>query len=155
MLKVRIIDFPKEQYYPEVSIKNQIVLHHTVSDPFSAVGDVNSFLGNQQRIATCEIIGYDGTINKLFQTNMSGAHLGIKEAQLKNRSKITRPVIICSTFIVLLLKLTAGAVWFLAMGNRFTRDQSRWNSKYGKKPIMEGFTMLMAGLYLISLMWLK
>ncbi len=83
MLKVRIIDFPKEQYYPEVSIKNQIVLHHTVSDPFSAVGDVNSFLGNPQRIATCEIIGYDGTINKLFQTNMSGAHLGIKEAQLK------------------------------------------------------------------------
>jgi hypothetical protein len=83
MLKIRLIEFPDSQYYPEVSIKNQIVLHHTVSDPFSAIGDVNSFLGNPQRIATCEILSYDGTVNKLFQTNMSGAHLGVKEESLK------------------------------------------------------------------------
>ena len=61
--KVIKVDFHHSQYYPELVNKNQIDLHHTVSDPHSHVGDVNSFLSDPSRIATSIILGYNGNLS--------------------------------------------------------------------------------------------
>jgi N-acetyl-anhydromuramyl-L-alanine amidase AmpD len=83
-MNIKQIDFPADQYYPEIQTKNQIVLHHTVSDPTSVVGDVNSWLSDKGRIATYIIISYDGTINKCFKSNQWAHHIGMKAGTLKS-----------------------------------------------------------------------
>lgn len=83
MLKIKNIDFPKDQYYPEVCKKTQIVLHHTVSDPQSPVGDIGSWKADKARIATYGVLSYDGTFNKCFPSNMWADHLGVKMSDLK------------------------------------------------------------------------
>lgn len=82
-MKIRETPIDKNQYYPVVEVKNQIVLHHTVSNPESAVGDMDSWKSDTARIATYAIIGIDGTINKCFPSNQWAHHLGVKEADLK------------------------------------------------------------------------
>lgn len=82
-MNIKNINFPLEQYYQEEQIKKQIVLHHTVSDPTSAVGDINSWLSDKNRIATYCIISYDGTINKCFKSTQWGHHIGMKAETLK------------------------------------------------------------------------
>lgn len=82
-MNIKEINFPSNQYYAEEQIKKQIVLHHTVSDPTSSVGDINSWLSDASRISTYIIIGYDGTINKCFKSNQWGHHIGMKGDVLK------------------------------------------------------------------------
>lgn len=82
-MNVKEIPFVSSQYYPEVQPKNQIVLHHTVSDPTSPIGDVGSWNSDTQRIATAYIVGYDGTLYKMFKSTHWGHHLGIKIVELK------------------------------------------------------------------------
>lgn len=82
-MNVKNINFPENQYYKDVQIKTQIVLHHTVSDPMSPIGDINSWLSTPDRISTYIILGYDGTIYKCFKSNEWGHHLGIKAIDLK------------------------------------------------------------------------
>ena len=82
-MNIKIIDFPESQYYKEVQNKNQIVLHHTVSDPTSAVGDIGSWSSDNLRIATYSILGYDGILNKCFASNEWAHHLGVKADFLK------------------------------------------------------------------------
>lgn len=82
-MNIKRIDFPSSQYYTDEQVKKQIVLHHTVSDPTSHVGDVNSWLSDNARIATYIIIGYDGTIYKCFKSNQWGHHIGMKSETLK------------------------------------------------------------------------
>ena len=79
MQKPNIVDhdFPKNQYYLEVTPKNQIVLHHTVSGP-GVGGDVNWWKQTPEHVATCVIVGRDGTINTLFSSKHWAHHLGIK-----------------------------------------------------------------------------
>ena len=81
--KVIKVDFHHSQYYPELVNKNQIDLHHTVSDPHSHTGDVNTFLSDPSRIATCIILGYNGNLYKLFNSQHWGRHLGIKQIELR------------------------------------------------------------------------
>lgn len=68
---------PDNQYYPEVTDKSQIVLHHTVSGP-GADGDINWWLSNPEHIATCVIISRDGTVNTLFRSKYWAHHIGVK-----------------------------------------------------------------------------
>lgn len=82
-MKINPIPFPKDQYYPEVCVKNQIVLHHTVSDPTSSAGDTNYWLSDPKRIATYLVISADGTLNKCFPSNMWAHHIGMKAETLK------------------------------------------------------------------------
>lgn len=82
-MQIKNIDFPIEQYYAEEQIKKQIVLHHTVSDPTSQIGDLSSWLNDKTRIATYCIIGYDGTVNKCFKSTQWAHHLGVKSETLK------------------------------------------------------------------------
>ena len=82
-MKINEIKFPSSQYFDEVVTKKQIVLHHTVSDPTSAVGDINSWLSDTTRIATYIILSHDGTVNKCFKSNQWAHHLGMKSDTLK------------------------------------------------------------------------
>lgn len=82
-MKINSIAFPQSQYFPEICTKNQIVLHHTVSDPTSSAGDTNFWLSDTKRIATYIVISADGTLNKCFPSNMWAHHIGIKGETLK------------------------------------------------------------------------
>jgi hypothetical protein len=83
IMNIKETPIPKNQYYPEIQTKTQIVLHHTVSDPKSPLGDINSWLSDTLRISTYAIVGYDGTINKCFPSNNWANHLGVKSDALK------------------------------------------------------------------------
>jgi len=72
-----IKDFPVDQYYPQSTDKNQIVLHHTVSGP-GVFGDVNWWKQTPERIATHFIIARDGTIYQCFNSRYWAHHLGVK-----------------------------------------------------------------------------
>lgn len=82
-MKIINTPIPTEQYFAVDHPKRQIVLHHTVSDPTSPMGDVGSWLADKERIATYAIIGYDGTIYKCFKSTHWAHHLGVKMGWLK------------------------------------------------------------------------
>lgn len=77
-MKVNLINFPQNQYYAEVFPKKQIVLHHTVSNPFSAKGDTDYWASTPERIATYGILDYNGELTKCFNSNQWAHHLGVK-----------------------------------------------------------------------------
>lgn len=78
MLKIKEISFPKEQYFQEVQVKNQIVLHHTVSNPQASQSDIEYWASDKARIATYAVISADGTVNKCFPSNQWAHHIGLK-----------------------------------------------------------------------------
>lgn len=69
--------FPENQYVKKETKKCQIVLHHTVSGA-GVDGDINTWLGDNSRIATHYIIERNGTIHQCFDDKYSGKHLGVK-----------------------------------------------------------------------------
>jgi N-acetyl-anhydromuramyl-L-alanine amidase AmpD len=69
--------FPLNQYFPEITEKSQIVLHHTVSGD-NVDGDINWWIQTPERVATCVIIARDGTIHTLYRSETWAHHLGIK-----------------------------------------------------------------------------
>lgn len=82
---MKVIQTPlsTSQYFPEPQKKTQIVLHHTVSNPLSAQGDVDYWMSDKARIATYCIIALDGTINRCFPSNAWAHHLGVKMGDIK------------------------------------------------------------------------
>lgn len=82
-MKVIQTPLPISQYYPEPQKKQQIVLHHTVSNPLSAQGDTDYWISDKARIATAYIIAYDGTINRCFPSAAWAHHIGVKVAEIK------------------------------------------------------------------------
>ena len=83
--KIVKVDFPDEQYVPRVTEKNQIVLHHTVSPNNSVKGDIATWVNSKVRVATCMIIGGDGTPYQLFSSKFWAWHLGIKGSTFKKQ----------------------------------------------------------------------
>ena len=83
-MKVVNVDFAKKNYYQEEHVKKQIVLHHTVSNPKSQVGDVEHWNSLSGRIATYAIIAYDGTIHKCFNPSFWAHHIGLTTRTLMN-----------------------------------------------------------------------
>ncbi len=83
MFKVIQTPLPINQYYPYEVEKKQIILHHTVSDPFSPLGDINSWNSDTLRIATYAIISHNGDVNKCFKSTQWAASIGLKAATLK------------------------------------------------------------------------
>lgn len=71
--------FPENQFYKEVHDKKQIVLHHTASGR-GPDGDYRHWIGNPERIATCQIINHDGTCSQLFNSKYWGHHIGCQHA---------------------------------------------------------------------------
>jgi len=82
--KIQAVDFPDDQYYPEETIKKQVVLHHTVSGD-GIRGDINTWLSDTKRIATCMIVGTDGVPYQCFSSKFWAHHLGISNTLLKER----------------------------------------------------------------------
>lgn len=82
-MKVIKVPFSEELYFTEVTKKTQMVLHHTVSDPFSHVGDKATWEQDKSRIATSNILTYNGDIFNLFSTKNWAHHLGVKIGDLK------------------------------------------------------------------------
>jgi len=81
--KIITVEFPDNQYIREQSIKNQIVLHHTVSGQ-GVDGDINWWRKTTDRIGTSIIIGWDGKIYQCFSTKYWAYHLGLH----RNNNKI-------------------------------------------------------------------
>ena len=72
-----LIQFPltKAQYYPEVFLKKQIVLHHTVSGP-NAKNVISGWGYTPVRVATAFVIDGDGIIYQCFSSAHWAHHLG-------------------------------------------------------------------------------
>lgn len=81
---IKSVDFPSSKYYSEKYTKNQIVLHHTVSNPNSIEGDINHWLSMTDRIATCMVVGGKGDANQCFSSSFWAHHLGVKSTFLKS-----------------------------------------------------------------------
>lgn len=73
------VDFPENRYFKEQTTKRQIVLHHTVSGR-GVTGDINWWIQNPQRIATCVIVDWKGDIYQLFSSIYWAHHLGTRAA---------------------------------------------------------------------------
>jgi len=83
--KIELIDFPEDQYFPETFAKKQIVLHHTVSGP-DVRGDIETWLKDTRRIATCIIIDGKGVPHQLFSSKYWAGHLGAGNSNLDRHS---------------------------------------------------------------------
>jgi len=71
------VNFPENQYIREITNKNQLVLHHTVSG-LGVDGDINYWRSTVERVATSVIIDRNGKIFQCFSSKYWGYHLGLK-----------------------------------------------------------------------------
>lgn len=107
--KIKQVPLKEDQYYSEVVIKKQIVLHHTAgnSNAVNVVADWNS--DERGRIATCMIISgkgkntIDGEIIQAFSSKKWAYHLGVKQDVFRakklpwmNLDKISIGIEICN-----------------------------------------------------------
>lgn len=76
--KIEFHKFPENQYVRKASVKFQLVFHFTVSGK-GAKGDIDWWLSDPKRIATCMIVDYKGIPHQLFNMKYYASHLGIKE----------------------------------------------------------------------------
>lgn len=74
---IKLLNFPDGQFYKVETAKKQICIHHTASGK-GIDGDFRHWLTTPERVATHVVIGYDGTINQLYNSRYWGHHLGIK-----------------------------------------------------------------------------
>jgi len=79
--------FPDHQYYREATDKNQITIHHTVSNPKWVDGDITTWVGTAARVATHVIIDFYGNIHQLFSSEFWAHHLGTHE---KNNTALNK-----------------------------------------------------------------
>jgi N-acetyl-anhydromuramyl-L-alanine amidase AmpD len=83
--KIKTIAFPEDQYKKEMNTKTQIVLHHTVSGD-GVNGDISTWEGTPERIATCIIIDRQGIPWQLFSSKYWAYHLGAGNEDLDKHS---------------------------------------------------------------------
>jgi len=74
--KIKVLDFPKEDYFQEEFTKKQIVLHHTVSGT-GVTGDIKTWEDDDAVVGTAIIVDHDGTPYQLFSSKYWAWHLGI------------------------------------------------------------------------------
>lgn len=75
--KIQMLDFPEDQYYPVETPKKQIVLHHTVSNPFDTSGVLRTWIDDPAHVATHFVITGDGTPYQLYSSKYWAHHLGV------------------------------------------------------------------------------
>ena len=76
-LIINSLDFPKEQYFQEETLKNQVVLHHTASPASGIEGDLDWWKTTKERVATHFIIAYDGRVYQLFDLKYWAYHINL------------------------------------------------------------------------------
>jgi hypothetical protein len=94
--RIKLVEFPEDQYFREETPKKQIYLHHTAgnANPFSVVED---WKRTPERVATSFVIAgkptsgmtqwTDGQIIQCYSSKYWGYHLGLKAANLPPGSK--------------------------------------------------------------------
>lgn len=75
--KIIQVKFSDSQYYKEEHVKQQIVIHHTVSGS-NPTNVINAWTTNIERVATAFVIGGDGIIAQAFSSKHWAHHLGLK-----------------------------------------------------------------------------
>jgi len=83
--KIETIQFSEDQYIKVVYPKTQICCHHTVSGD-GVNGDISSWEGTPERVATCIIIDRSGTPWQLFSSKFFAYHLGTGNTNLDKHS---------------------------------------------------------------------
>jgi N-acetyl-anhydromuramyl-L-alanine amidase AmpD len=74
--KLEYVPFPANQYVAQTTDKKQVVLHHTVSDPDYAQGDLSYWLSTTERVATAVVLQGDGKVFQCFSSKLWGYHIG-------------------------------------------------------------------------------
>lgn len=77
--KIISVNFPHDRYYRNITKKNKIVLHHTVSGR-GVKGDINWWKTDRRRIATALIIDWKGDKYQLFSSKYWAHHLGVSNS---------------------------------------------------------------------------
>lgn len=89
--RIKLIDFPEDQYFREETPKKQIYLHHTAgsSNPFAVM---EYWARSEEKVATSFVIGgkppkgvtqfTDGQIVQAFSSKYWGYHLGVKQTSV-------------------------------------------------------------------------
>lgn len=117
--KIVKVDFPNTQFIENETQKTQIYLHHTVSPSNNAMGVVNYWKSNSERVATHIILQSDGTPYQLYSTKYYAYHLGLKtdtfravKVPYKSLDSISIGIEICS----------AGGL---------TKQNGKWKTSFG------------------------
>lgn len=76
LAKIKLVEFPENQYFKEVFSKNQIILHHTVSGP-GPRGDLDTWIRDTRRIATCIILDNEGIPHQLYSSKYWAYNTGV------------------------------------------------------------------------------
>jgi hypothetical protein len=74
--KIKVIDFPEDQYFHEECLKKQICLHHTISGN-GVTGDIATWEDDPTVVGTAMIIDRNGIPHQLFSSKYWAWHLGI------------------------------------------------------------------------------
>lgn len=119
-IKIKTIPFPETQYFKEIYPKNQVVLHHTGSGK-GADGDYKTWESNPVRIATADIVEFDGTLVSCFDPKYYGYHLGLQVDTFKKYGVKYQP-----------LDKTSIAIEIDAWGALTKKGDGNWYSYTGK-----------------------
>jgi len=114
------VDYDESQYYKTTYEKNQIVLHHTVSNG-SAQAVANYWESKPNRVGTPIVIDKDGVIHQLFSSRFYAGHVGDVSDEMK---KFSLPYRSCS-------KNSIG-VELVNMGGLTEKDNKLYDA-YGKE----------------------
>lgn len=75
--KIKLTDFPQDQYIVEETNKKQIVIHHTCGG--SAESSINGWEKDEPRIATHIVIDRDGQMFQQYSSKYWAYHLGLNQ----------------------------------------------------------------------------
>lgn len=115
-------EFTAREYFQVEKPKKQIVLHHTVS-PEGVGGDINWWLKDKKRIATCIIVAHDGTIHQVFSSKYWAYHLGLDNYHFSRQNLRYKN----------LNHTTIGIEIDSFGGLRWDKEEKCWRSVYGHK----------------------
>lgn len=76
-MNLRLINFPKDQYFQEAFPKTQIYLHHTAGAP-NADQVWQWWIADKTPVATCVVVDDSGEIVQGFSSKFWAYHLGMK-----------------------------------------------------------------------------
>lgn len=91
-MDIEQIDFPNEKYSKEVYKKNQIVIHHTVSNPKKALDPIKYWISQKGRVSTPYVIDVYGNIIQCFDDKYWAHHLGIKKKYFRKYGLIPKNI---------------------------------------------------------------
>lgn len=85
LAKIQVVSFPENKIFKEIFEKKQIVIHHTISGD-GVEGDIDTWEGLKDKVATCIIIDRAGTPWQLFSSKYWAYHLGAGNYDLDRHS---------------------------------------------------------------------